>query len=74
MIDDVVVGFEDAVLAHELPDILLAVELGRTRRQRHQRDVVRDLQLLRSVPPGLIEDDDGVGARADLACDLAEER
>jgi hypothetical protein len=25
-----------------------------------------DLQLLRSVPPGLIEDDDGVGARLSL--------
>jgi hypothetical protein len=24
------------------------------------------------VPPGLIEDDDGVGARADLALDLVE--
>jgi hypothetical protein len=32
VIDDIVEGFEDAVrqpiLAHELPDILLAVELG----------------------------------------------
>jgi hypothetical protein len=32
MIDDIVEGFEDAVgepiLPHELPDVLLAVELG----------------------------------------------
>ena len=33
---------------------------------------MRDLELLRSVPPGLIEDDDGVRARADLGGDLVE--
>jgi hypothetical protein len=37
-LDDVVERFEDSigepVLAHDLPDILSAVEFGRTRRQR----------------------------------------
>src|SRR6201998_770820 len=76
MVDDVVEGFEDSVgepiLAHELPDVLLAVELGRARRQRQQRDVARDLQLLRSVTSSLGKDDDGMGARANLAGDLVE--
>src|ERR1700751_1269073 len=30
------------VLAHELPDVFLAVEFGRARRQRHQGDVRTD--------------------------------
>src|SRR6266516_736403 len=42
VIDDVVERFEDAVrqpvLAHALPDIFLAVKLGRARRQRQERD------------------------------------
>src|SRR6266567_7665540 len=76
VIDDVVEGFEDAVrqpvLAHELPDIFLAVELGRARRQRQERDVARHLEVLGAVPAGLIEDDNRVGTRGDLGADLVE--
>ena len=76
VVDDVVEGFEDPIgepiLAHELPDILLAVELGRARRQRHELDVSRNPELLRTVPSGLIEDQNGVGARRDFGGDLIE--
>src|SRR5215218_1958854 len=48
VIDDVVVAFEDAVgksvLTHELPDVFLAIELGRARRERHERNVVGNRQ------------------------------
>lgn len=43
MVDDIFVGFEDAVrepvIAHELPDILDRIELWAPWRQWHQRDV-----------------------------------
>jgi hypothetical protein len=45
MIDEIVVGFEDAVgkpvVAHELPDILDRIELGAFWRQRNDGDVGR---------------------------------
>ena len=69
--DDVFVGFEDPVrqpvVAHELPDILHRVQLGRSWRQRQDGDVVGDRQLGRQVPTGLItrqrQDGDVVGDR-----------
>jgi hypothetical protein len=46
MIEDIVVGFEDAVrqpvVAHELPDVFDRVEFGAFRRERQQCDVGRD--------------------------------
>jgi hypothetical protein len=66
VVDDVVVGSEDAigepVFAHELPDIFDRIEFGRFRRQRHQRDVFRDVELIGEMPTGLIEQQDGMGA------------
>ena len=60
MIDDVVEGFEDSVrqpiLAHELPDVFLAVELRCTRRQRQEREIGWNLEVLGAVPAGLVED------------------
>jgi len=47
-------------------------ELGRTRRQRQQRDVARGLESLRLVPSGLIKNDDSVRARGDFRGDLVE--
>src|SRR6185437_3121045 len=59
VIDDVVIGLEDAVgepvVADELPDVFDRVELGRLRRQRHQGDIVGDDELGRKVPAGVIE-------------------
>ena len=68
MIEDVVVGFEDAVrepiVAHELPDVLDRIERGRFRRQRQERDVVGDGKPLRDMPSRLIKNKDGVRAGA----------
>jgi len=76
--DDVVVIPEDAVgepvLAHELPDVLDRVELRGTGREGQERDVRWDLEPGGYVPPCLIEDDDGMGARIDGGADLLEMR
>jgi len=76
VIDDVVEGFEDAVrqpvVSHELPDILLAVELRCTRRQLQKRYVAGNLEFLGAVPAGLIEDEDGVSACGNCCSDLIE--
>ncbi len=67
VIEDVVIGAEDAVgepvVAHELPDIFDRVEFGRFGRQRHQGDVVGDIELVGEVPAGLVEQQNGMGAR-----------
>src|SRR4029077_13234919 len=68
MVEDVVVGFEDAVrepiVAHELPDVLDRIELGRFRRQRQERDVVWDGKPLRDMPSGLIKEEGWRARRA----------
>ena len=68
--------FEDAVrqpvLTHELPDVFLAVELGRPRGQWQKRDVVWDLEAVGAMPAGLIKNQNGVGAGRDLGGDLVE--
>jgi hypothetical protein len=50
----------------------LAVELGRLRRQLQERYVSGYLEVLRSVPAGLIEEEDRVGAGADFCGDLVQ--
>lgn len=50
-----------------MPDVLGGIELGRTRRQRQESDVGRDIERLGGMPTGLIEDQDGVGLVRDLA-------
>ncbi len=69
MVEDVVVGLEDPVrqpvVAHELPDVLNRVELGRFGRQRQEGDVGGDRELGGDVPSGLVEQDDGVCAGGD---------
>ena len=76
--DDVFVGFEDPVrqpvVAHELPDILHRVQLGRSWRQRQDGDVVGDRQLGRQVPTGLIDDQHRMGTGIDGGTDLDEVR
>ena len=44
-------------------DVLDGVELGASRRQRHQGNVGRHDQLGRAVPCGLIENEHGMGPR-----------
>ena len=76
MIDDVVIGLEDAVgepvVADELPDVFDRVELGRLRRQRHQGDIVGDVELGRKVPAGLIEQQNSMGSRRHRSGDLGQ--
>lgn len=76
MVDDVVIGFEDAVrqpvVTHELPDVLGWVQLWALGWQRQKGDVVGDVELVGRVPARLIKDQDGVSAGGDVAGDLLQ--
>ena len=76
VVDDVVVGREDAVrepiVAHELPHVLDRIEFGTFGRQRQEGDVGRNVEFSGHVPPGLIEHEHGVSAGSDLAADFGE--
>jgi hypothetical protein len=76
MVEDVVVGFEDAVrqpvIAHELPDVFDRVQLGAFDRERQQRDVGGDDEPGREMPARLIEQQHGVRARGHGGGDLGE--
>ena len=55
MVDDVFMGCEDAVgqpvISQELADVFDRVELGRTRRQGKDGDIVGHVELARGVQP-----------------------
>ena len=74
MIDDIVIGFEDAVgepvVAHELPDILDRVQFGTSGRQRHEGDIGGHYQFGRAMPPCLIEYQNSMRTRRDVEGDL----
>ena len=76
MVDDVVVGCEDAVrkpvVAHELPDVFDRVELGAFGRQRDDADIVGNIELASHVPARLIHQHDGVCTGGDGECYLDE--
>jgi hypothetical protein len=76
VVEDVLVGFEDAVrepvVAHELPDVLDRVELRAFGWQRDERDVVRHHETAGQMPPGLIEEKHGMVAGRHLRGDLGE--
>jgi len=76
MVEDVVIGAEDAIGepigTHELPDVLDRIELGRFRRRRHEGDVVGYRELMDEMPAGLIEHQDGTSAGCDGAGDFHE--
>jgi hypothetical protein len=69
VIDDIVVGFEDAVrepvVAHILPDIFDRIEFRAFRRQRDDGDIGGNHQSCRQMPSGLIDEKDGVGSWCD---------
>ena len=69
MIDDVIGGCEHAigepVVAQELPGVFGRVQLGRFRRQQHDADIAGNAQLVRGVPSGLIDEQDGMGVVGD---------
>jgi hypothetical protein len=66
VVDEVVVGLEDAVgepiVAHELPDVFHWIEFGGFRRQGDDGDVWRHEQARRHVPACLIDHQHGMGA------------
>lgn len=74
MIDDILVGFEDAigepVISHELPNILDGVQLWRFGWQRQDGDVFGNDEIVGHVPSCLIHDEDGVGTLSDVSGDF----
>jgi hypothetical protein len=76
MVDEIVVGFEDAVgepvVAHKLPDIFHRVEFGRFRRQCYYGDVGRHDETRRHVPASLIDQENGVSTMRHSVGDLRE--
>ena len=76
MVNDVVIGFKDAVgepvVSHELPDVFGGVEFGAFGRERQNGDVGGKVELVRHMPAGLIEQQHGVRAGRDVFGDLGE--
>lgn len=74
MIDDVIVGFEDAigqpVVAHVLPDIFDRIQFGAAGWQWHEGDIAGHDQLCRAVPSGLVEKQDRMRAWCDMEGDF----
>ena len=74
--DDLLVGLEDQVgqpvVAHELPDVFGRIELRRAWWQGQEGNVGGDLQLVRGVPTRLIEEQEGMRARAYPGGDLLQ--
>lgn len=71
LIDDILVGFEDAVgepvISHKLPDVFDGVQFRRFWWQRQDGDVFGDSQVVGHVPSCLIHHEDGVGVVSDVA-------
>ena len=76
VVDEIIVGFEDAVgepvIAHKLPDVFDRVEFGGSRWQRDNGDVRRHDEARRHVPACLIDQKDGMGTGCDNLGDLRE--
>ena len=76
VVDDIVVAEEDAVrkpvVADELPDAFLRVQLGAFGREEDERQIARDVELAGGMPTRLIEQQDGVASRRDLLGDFIE--
>src|SRR5262249_9687744 len=76
MVDEIVVGFEDAVgepvVAHELPDVLDRVELWALRRQQNAGDIGRHEDAGGPVPAGWSVQEGGVGSGRDGCGDPGE--
>jgi len=71
VVDDVLVGLEDAVgepvISHELPDVFDGVEFGRFRRQRQDGDVCWDGEVVGHVPSRLVHDENCVPILSDVS-------
>ena len=60
------------LITRELPDVFKGVQLGRFRRQRYHGNVVGNFEGVGEVPPGLIDNDDGMSTGRDGGGDLLE--
>lgn len=76
VVDDIVVGFEDAVrepvVAHVLPDVFNLIEFGGFRRQSDDGDIAGNDQSRGQMPSGLIDEKDSVGSWCDGLGDFHE--
>ncbi len=76
MVDEIVVGFEDAVrepvVAQKLPDVFDRIELGAFWRQRNDGDICGHDEAGRQVPASLIDQEDGMGSGRDRFGDLCK--
>ncbi len=76
MIDDLVVGFEDAVgepvISHELPDIFDWIEFWTFGWQRDDADILGYDERGGHVPPGLIHEQYGMGTQRDGSSDFGK--
>lgn len=76
VVDDVVVGGEDAVgepvVAHELPDVFNWVQFGTFGRQSNDTDVAGHDELCGRMPTRLVHQHDRVSARSDPERDLGQ--
>jgi hypothetical protein len=76
MVDDAFSAVEHAVgepvVAHELPDVFLRVELGALCRQGHDGDVVGDGEPGGEMPASLVEQQRGMASWSDVGRDRRE--
>jgi hypothetical protein len=75
VVDDLVVGFKDAVreiVAHELPDVFLQVQLRALCRRWDNRNVGRHGQAAGEMPGCLIDEERSMTAWRDLGGDFGK--
>lgn len=76
MIDNLVVGFEDAVgqpiIPHELPDVFDGIEFWAFGWQRDDADVLGYDERGGHMPPGLIHEQNGMGVRRHGSSDFSK--
>ena len=76
MINEIVVGFKDAVrepvVAHKLPDVFDRVEFGGFRRQGDDCDIGRHNETRRQMPARLVDQENSVCAGSNGLGDLHE--
>src|SRR5260221_14384712 len=76
MVEQVLVGCEDTVgepvVTDELPDVFDRVQFGAFGRQGHEGDVGRNDEVMREMPSGLVEEENGMPAWAGRGGNLAQ--
>ncbi len=76
MIQDLIVGVEDPVgepvIPHELPDVFDRIEFWTFGWQRDDADILGYAERVGHMPPGLIHEHYGMGARRDSSSDFGQ--